>query len=351
MSNRTISGVALRGIAAAVPANKEDNAELETLSEKSRREIIDRVGIRYRHVADTDTTAADLCLASAQKLIEELRWSVSQIGLLVFVTQTPDYTVPGTATQLQEKLGLPTNAIVLDVNQGCAGYIYGMSVVCGLMKSFNIQKAILLVGDTITKMISKEDNSIRPIFADAGTASAFELDDAAPEMTFRFGSNGADFDAIHIPSGGYRSPINAKSLQKLEVSEGISRSANQLSMNGQAVFTFGLSTVAKEIKALLNESQSEASEFDYLVLHQANQFLNNAIAKKVGFTSEKTPSSLFDFGNTSCATVPVTLVSQLSNQLKNTELKLLLCGFGVGLSWGNVILTTRNLTCPEVIYL
>lgn len=350
MPDLSILGVALRGIAAAVPSGKEDNAELESLSEKSKKEIIERVGIRYRHVADTETTASDLCLASAEKLLNELSWDSADVGLLIFVTQTPDHIVPGSATQLQHKLGLPQNAIALDINQGCAGYVYGMSVVSGMMKSFGIRKALLLVGDTITKMISPTDNSIRPIFADAGSATAFELDAAAGEMHFKLGSKGADFESIHVPHGGFRFPTTDDSLKKKEISEGIVRNMCQLSMNGQAVFTFGLSTVAGEINKLLTEQGSSSEDFDLLVLHQANQFLNDAIARKVGFSKEKTPSSLFEFGNTSCATIPVTLVSQISDSLKAGKVNLLLSGFGVGLSWGNVILTTDRLVCPEMIY-
>jgi len=350
MPDLSISGVALRGIAAAVPSGKEDNAELESLSEKSKKEIIERVGIRYRHVADTETTASDLCLASTEKLLNELSWDSADVGMLVFVTQTPDHIVPGSATQLQHKLGLPQNAIALDINQGCAGYVYGMSVVSGMMKSFGIKKGLLLVGDTITKMISPTDNSIRPIFADAGSATAFELDDAVSEMHFKLGSKGADFESIHVPHGGFRFPTTDDSLKEKEISEGIVRNMCQLSMNGQAVFTFGLSTVAKEINKLLTEQGSSSEEFDFLVLHQANQFLNDAISRKVGFSKEKTPSSLLEFGNTSCATIPVTLVSQISDSLKGGKVNLLLSGFGVGLSWGNVILTTDRLVCPEMIY-
>jgi 3-oxoacyl-[acyl-carrier-protein] synthase-3 len=349
MSDISVSGIALKGIAAAVPKFREDNAELESLSERQKNEIVERVGIRYRHLADEMTTAADLCEASAKKLVTELGWDTAEVALLVFVTQTPDHLVPGTATQLQQKLGLPTNAIVLDVNQGCAGFVYGMSVIAGMMKAFQIRKALLLVGDTITKMVSREDNSIQPIFADAGSATAFELDSHAGEMLFRLGSRGADFEAIHVPHGGFRFPVNTDSLSQEKIAEGISRNKTQLNMNGQAVFTFGLSTVASEINKLLEGKNLLVDELDFLVLHQANQFLNDAIARKVGFPKEKTPSSLYDFGNTSCATIPVTLVSRLSAQLKSQKLKLMLSGFGVGLSWGNVILETEKVVCLPII--
>ena len=350
MSELSVSGVALRGVSASVPKNREDNSLLDSLDDKSKAEIIERVGIRFRHVVDDDTTAADLCQKSAEKLLKELSWNRDEIGLLVFVTQTPDHTVPGTATQLQNKLGLPQNCIALDVNQGCAGYVYGMSVVAGMMKSFGLKKGLLLVGDTITKLVSPTDNSIRLIFADAGSATAFELDDAASEMNFRLGSRGEDFKAIHIPHGGSRFPSTEQSLKPEETSEGIVRNACQLSMNGQAVFTFGLSTVSTEIRKLLEATETGVDYVDFMVLHQANQFLNDAIARKTGFSKEKTPSSLHDFGNTSCATIPATLVSQLSEELSSKPLNLLLSGFGVGLSWGNVLLTTNNVVCPELIY-
>ena len=338
------------GLAAAVPQNREDNQELSSLSDKAKKEIIQQVGIRFRHVAPQTVTASDLCEAAAVKLLVELNWQAKEVELLVFVSQTPDHIVPGSATQLQNRLGLPQHAMVMDVNQGCAGYVYGMSIVSGLMKAYQIKKALLLVGDTITKMISQEDNSIWPIFADAGSATAFELDENATEMHFKLGSKGEDFKAIHIEDGGFRSPTQPKSLVSQTVAEGIVRQKNQLSMNGQAVFTFGLSTVAKSITEMLEEQHRAAESFDYIVLHQANQLLNNSIVRKTGFRPGQAPSSLHHFGNTSCATVPVTLVSQLREQLTGKRVSLLLSGFGVGLSWANVILKTDSITCPEMIY-
>jgi 3-oxoacyl-[acyl-carrier-protein] synthase-3 len=224
-----------------------------------------------------------------------------------------------------------------------------MSVIAGMMKSFGIQKGLLLVGDTITKIISKKDNSLRPIFSDAGSASAFILNEDAPKMTFRFGSRGKDFEAIHIPHGGYRFPTSESSLKEQELEKGVIRNQNQLSMNGQAVFTFGLSTVAKSIKNTLEATNTSATEIDFVVLHQANQLLNDSIVRKTGFSPKQAPSSLYEHGNTSCATIPVTLVANLNEQLRSGKINLLLTGFGVGLSWGNVILETDQLVCPELI--
>lgn len=344
-------GVRLVGLAAAVPNEREDNLELSSLSEKARSEIVNQVGIRFRHLAPSSVTAADLCESAARPLLQKLAWNAEEVGILLFVSQTPDHVVPGSATQLQHKLGLAQSAMSLDINQGCAGYVYGMSVIVGMMKSFGIQKGLLLVGDTITKMVSSQDNSIWPIFADAGSATAFELDDAATDMQFKLGSRGEDFKAIHVSDGGFRVPVNSDSLLPEIVSEGVIRQKNQLEMNGQAVFTFGLSTVASSISDLLIEVDIQPSAFDYLVLHQANQLLNNSIVRKTGFSKEQAPSSLHDFGNTSCATIPVTLVSQLAEQLSTRQLRLMLSGFGVGLSWGNVILGTDKVAVLPMIYL
>jgi 3-oxoacyl-[acyl-carrier-protein] synthase-3 len=351
MPELSISGISIKGISVAVPSNREDNSTLDSISERSRNEILNQVGIRYRHVAEETTTAADLCFFSAEKLLEDLNWASTEIGLMVFVSQTPDYLVPGSATQLQDRLGLPTNCICLDINQGCAGYVYGLSVMSGMMRSFGIERGLLLVGDTITKIISKEDNSLRPIFADAGSATALEFDvDSDEKMVFRLGSNGSSYQAIYTEDGGFRNSLNKDSLKMKMVSEGVSRQANQLSMNGQAVFTFGLSTVASEIKELLKSQQFTELEIDYIVLHQANQLLNDSIVRKVGFDKSKAPSSLYNFGNTSCATIPITLVTQLREELITGCKTMLLSGFGVGLSWGNVILTTENIVCPKLIY-
>jgi len=283
-------------------------------------------------------------------LLEELDWKAEDIDLLIFVSQTPDHLVPGSATQLQQRLGLPEDALVLDINQGCAGYVYGLSMITGLMSAYKVSKALLLVGDTITRMVSEHDNSLRPIFADAGSATALLLDDDAADMVFKVGSKGEAYKAIHIPEGGARYPKKEVRENNTNGTSSETRRPDQLHMNGQAVFTFGLSTVASSITDILEENSCDPETIDFLVLHQANQLLNDSIVRKVGISKERAPSSLRDFGNTSCATIPVTMVSQLRKELISGRKELLLSGFGVGLSWGNVLLTTDSIACPKMIF-
>jgi len=345
----SLSNVQIAGVAAAVPANREDNSTLPNLSEKSKQELMEGTGIRYRHVAPTGTCASDLCFAAAQKLLGALNWRPEEIDVLIVVSQTPDHLLPASATQLQHRLGMRTQSMVLDLNHGCAGYVYGLSTIGAMLSAAGLKKGLLLVGDTITRTISPNDLSLKPIFADAGSATALKLNTAVPDMHFLLGSNGADYQSIYIPHGGARNPTTPASYTEEVISNSISRSPAHLSMKGHDVFTFGLTHVAKNIQALLQQTATGAEELDYLFLHQANKLLLEAIRKKVGIELTKVPSSLHDFGNTSCATIPVTMVSQQSQSLSNAKNKLVLSGFGVGLSWGSVILDTEHIVCPEMI--
>ncbi|MFT4681170.1 MAG: 3-oxoacyl-[acyl-carrier-protein] synthase-3 [Granulosicoccus sp.] len=343
------NGVSLAGIAACVPKEIEDNTLLLNIEKRTKQEIVDKVGIRYRRKARAEVCASDLCEKAAERLMQDLDWESHEIQLLIFVTQTPDHLIPGTAPTLVFRLGLNESCFAFDVNQGCSGYVNGLSIATGLMQNFGLKKGLLLVGDTITRTFSQSDMSLVPIFSDAGSATALELNDSDNAMSFLHGTVGKDYKAIHIPDGGGRNKLTAESMQLKQVSDHIKRSSADLAMNGQDVFAFGLSTVPKGIKRLLELTKTPADFIDALVLHQANQFLSDLIAKKVGVGKEKVPSSLYNFGNTSCATIPVTLVAELRNQLKNEDMKLILAGFGVGLAWSNVLLSTYKIVCPEII--
>lgn len=337
MAQFTLDGLSIKGIASCVPANRADNRDIIGIAPEKLESLIQTTGIRYRRIAPPEICASDMCVASAEKLLQELGWNPDEIDALIIVSQTPDHTIPGTATQVQQRLGLKDSTLALDINQGCAGYVYGLSVIGGLMKSAGLKKGLLLVGDTITRTISKDDFSLVPIFSDAGSATAIELDGSGSDWHFETGSSGEDYDAIYIPEGGARHPAKG--------------TANHLTMRGHAVYTFGLTTVAKSIKALMERVGANASNTDYLVFHQANQLLLDAIRKKAGFEPGQVPYSLHDYGNTSCATVPVTITSCLNAQLSEKETTLLLSGFGVGLSWANVWLTTNRICCPPMIEL
>ena len=308
------------------------------------------VGIEQRPIAKKSQTAADLCFEAAEKLIDALQWQKEEIQILVFVTQTPDYITPATAIVLQSRLNLPNSCLAFDINLGCSAYVYSLSVVSSLLSNMGFKKGLLLVGDTASKIVSLHDKSTTPIFADAGSATALEYDFLAhPDIHFNLQSDGSGKDAIIVRDGGARNPFSTNSLTIEDNGKGIARNRLQMEMNGLNVFNFTMREVVPNIKKLLEVMEKQADDFDYFVFHQANKLLNERIRKKMKLTSEKVPYSLQKYGNTSCATIPVTLVSELQKELATKKVNLILSGFGVGLSWGSVAIETDKIICLEML--
>lgn len=344
----SVPNIQLKGISAAVPKQAEDNNNFELMTEAERALFIKTVGIRYRRIAPQGVTASDLCLSAAEKLIGELNWNRGDIRILVFITQTPDYIIPNTASLLQQKLGLPKSCIAFDANLGCSGYVYGLSIIGSLLQNMPEAKALLLVGDISTSTISMQDKSTAPLFSDAGSATALEYN-AGCQIHFNLQTDGKEFDDIIIPGGGYRNQFSEKLLNYTEYEKGISRNELHMKLDGIKIFNFGLREVVPNIDALLNEKGIEKDSIDYFVFHQANLLMLESIRKKLKAAPEKVPYSLYEYGNTSSATIPVTMVARLRGALQSEKVKLLLSGFGVGLSWGSAYLETDNIVCTEMI--
>jgi len=349
MSIAIINGIKIGGLAVSVPKSTQSNFDYPFATEKERQLFVRTVGIETRRVAPVGLTASDLCVESAEKLLIEKRIDRKEIKALIFISQTPDYLIPPTATILQDKLGLPKDCIALDINLGCSGYVYGLFVISSLMKTLNVSKGLLLVGDVSTSRISPTDKSTAPIFSDAGSATILEQANKNERMYFNLANDGSGFETIAIPDGGMRNPINDNSRELITEEEGITRNRMNLRMKGVEVFNFSLREVVPNIKQLLEQLKLSVADVDYFLFHQANLLMNEAIRKKLDIVKEKVPYSLKDFGNTSCATIPVTMITQLRAQLQNENLKLLLSGFGVGLSWGSVVLNTNKITCLPLL--
>lgn len=346
----TVPNIKLSGLSACVPKNVEDNKNFSLLAENERDLFIKTVGIRYRRVAQEGVTASDLCFEAAEKLLTDLNWNREEIKILVFITQTPDYLIPNTSSILQEKLKLSKNCLAFDVNLGCSGYVYGLSIVSGLLQNMVGGKALLLVGDISTKTISMQDKSTAPLFSDAGTATALEFS-LNHYIHFNLQTDGKEFDDIIIPDGGYRNPVSEKSFEVKEYEGGILRNDLAMKLDGLKIFNFALREIAPNISSLLNEKKIEKSTIDYFVFHQANLLMLESVRKKLQVEVEKFPYSLYDYGNTSSATVPLTMLVKLRDKLTSQKLNLLLSGFGVGLSWGSAYIEIEKIVCPELIEL
>ncbi len=344
----SIPNVQIAGLSAAVPKQTADNMHCDLLSESERKMFIDTVGIRYRRIAPAHVTASDLCLAAAEKLLDQLAWNRQEISVLVFVTQTPDYIIPNTSSILQHKLGLPKSTLVFDVNLGCSGYVYGLSIIGSILQNITGGKGLLLVGDVSTHTISAKDQSTVPLFSDAGSATALQFSSGS-QLFFNLQTDGAEYDNIMVEDGGFRNKTRDSSFDLREFGKGILRSNLDMKLDGLKIFNFALREVAPNIHQLLNHYSINKESVDAYVFHQANLLMLESVRKKLKAEQAKVPYSLYDFGNTSSASVPLTLVTRLREKISSQPMNLLLSGFGVGLSWGSCVATIPPICCPELV--
>lgn len=335
--------VRIAGISAGVPKHVEftkDNPNIS--SEYNYEDFIKSTGIRSRRI-DESLTTSDLCCAAAERLIEDLKWEKSDIEVLIFVTQGPDYIAPSTACIVQDRLGLSKECYAAEIPLGCSGWVYGLSYAVSLLTSGCVKKALLMVGDARLNI-----PTIDPLVGFAGTVTALEYQEGAEGFKFHFGTDGSGYDAIIVPDGGSRNQVTPKSFD-LEDVNGKRICRLQSRMNGMDVFAFAISTAPKSMKKLAKQYDINIDEMDYCILHQANLQIDEIIRNKMKFPQEKVPMCLYDFGNTSSASIPLTMVSQLKGKIENKHAKFICCGFGIGLSWGSVVFATDNIVLSDLV--
>lgn len=342
--------VGITGMAAAVPANIVDNYNYtEHFDEEAVKEIVDKVGIKERRFTDASTTSSDLCYAAAEKLIGDMDIDRSEIDLLVFISQTPDYRMPATSVLLQDRLGLSKHTAAFDLTLGCSAFVYGLSVVYGLMQTGGFRKALLLDGETRSKVYSAKDRKTAFLFGDGGVACIIENNEEFGTSYFSLNSDGSKESYIKIEGGGYRNPSSAATLEEKVVDEhGNIRTDEHGYMKGADVFNFVLLEIPGDIKKLLEYSGTGKDSIDYFVFHQANSYMNNYLAKKLKIDAAKAPTCIEHFGNTSSVSIPLTIVTQLQGKLDGKH-KLLLSGFGVGMSWATAVIDFKDCFISDLV--
>ena len=340
MAILTFPNVGISAMAAAIPKRVIDNYRYgtDTWPADEIRKVVDKIGIRERRFVDDGTCSSDLCFAAAERLIADNHIDRSEIDLLIFVSPTPDFKMPPSSLLLQDRLGLSKSTMAFDVSMVCSAYPYGLSLAYSLMQQHTMRKALLLVGDTPSKVYSPHDRRSAYIFGDAGTASLIECGEQFGTSHFSINSDGSRGDYIKIPAGGYRMPSSVETLQERVIDDyGNRRSDEQGYMLGDDVFNFVISEIPDDIKALFSHTGENLQEMDYYVFHQANAFMNNYLAKKLRLEKEKVLSCIEKFGNTSSASVPLTIVNHFANQSIIENKKFMLCAFGVGMTWAPII--------------
>jgi len=334
-------------MAACVPPKKVFNKDLEYLIPAEEIEkTIHSIGIYEKRFAEPDVCASDLCAKAAEKLLEDNAIDRNSIDVLLFLSQTPDYKIPATAPVLQHRLGLSNRTACLDLSLGCSGYVYGLSVAFAYASMPGINRVLFLDGETFSKITSPYDKVNAPLYGDAGTATLIGKGDFEVSC-FELMSDGAGANAVLIPAGECRNPSNEHNIKVEEQEDGNKRSGHEIYMDGMEVFNFALRVVPRSIKNVMQYLDKELNTIDYLVFHQANRFMTDFFVKKLKFDSGKVPYSIDRYGNTSSASIPLTIVSELEKKLTD-EKSVVLCGFGAGLSWGTAFITFKNCNISHI---
>ncbi|MFP7214022.1 ketoacyl-ACP synthase III [Xanthomonas hortorum pv. gardneri] len=344
MPTSTLHNVRFAGMATCVPKRVVSNlTDCRPQIRSERERLVRNIGIETRRMSQPWQCFSDLAFDATQVLLETLQWKREEIDALIVVTQSPDYPIPATAIILQDRLGLSHATVAFDVNLGCSAYPFGINLLGSMIAAGGVKKGLLLVGDRSANL---ED----PIFSDSGTATALEFDQNAAPMYFDLNSDGSGYKAIILPVGGQREPVAIQHLLPYRENEKDRwPQATDLQLDGTAVLSFSTQRVPPAVEKLIAYAGVSKDDIDYFVFHQANKMINETIRKKLGLPVEKVPSTLRDFGNTSGASLPLTMTARINKELESGPNRVLLSGFGIGLSWGTCLIDIEGAVFPELI--
>lgn len=346
MATINFQGVGIKAMSACVPPGVVDNRDLGYLiPEEEIDKTINNIGIEQRRIADADVTASDLCYKAARQLMDDNGIDPASIDVLLFMSQTPDYRIPATSCLLQHRLGLPRETMCFDISLGCSGYLYALSTAFAYASMQGINRVLLLDGETFSKIVNRRDKVDWPLYGDAGTATLVEKGDYGTS-TFMLNTDGSGEDVLKVHAG-MRHPITADSCVEREREDGNIRTELEVFMDGMDVFNFAISKVPKSIKLLLQQTNRTIDDVDYLVFHQANRFMMDFFVKKLKISPKHVPYCIGKYGNTSSASVPLTIVSELAGKLDG-EHTVVMSAFGAGLSWGSAMVAMRDCKISPV---
>lgn len=346
-----IKNVVVRGVTGTVPNHPKKSAELDIFTEEDAEMFDNTVGILNRYLALDDVCASDLCYDAAERLIAGLGWEKDSIDVLVFASVTGDYKTPPTSGILQDRLGLPTSTFVVDLPMGCCGTLYAINVAGNMLSAGTAKRALLLIGDTASRMGSYKDKSRVPLFGDAGMAMALEYDSSADDIVIEMNTLGSGYQALMTPHGGYRHPIDKeKSFIEEDFGNGIIRAPKDALINGMDVFSFAITKPPISIKKMMEKYELTTDNVDYFLIHQANKLIVDRIVKKLKLPLDKTPYDLQEFGNLGGASIPMLMTYNLAGEMQARPLTLVCSAFGLGLTWGTMVLRTHAVKCLPINY-
>ena len=320
-------------VASAVPTQVVTGEDFyDRFGEEAVKKFQESTGVKQFRKTKEHQTASDLCYAAAENIIKTKEVNRDEIGALVFIAHSTDYRRPATACVLHKRLGLGKDCVAFDVSLGCSAFVYGLNVVCSMMQNSDINKALLLCGESLTKMTNPQDKSVAMLFGDGGGAILLEKTEENGEIAGILKTDGTGYKAIIAPAGGFRN-LNA-STEDFVWPDGNTRTLYNTTMQGEDVFAFTISAVPRTIKEFFEKTGTTVDDYDCLAFHQANKFISQMLCKKLKATPEKMPLCLDRFGNPSAPAIPMVMCDAYGVNNDDKVLNFLMCGFGVGLSWG-----------------
>lgn len=327
----------IKAISYYLPERIVSNEELVSeFPEWSVDKVTAKVGVNNRHIAAENETAGDMAEKAANKLFVEYGVSPKEIDFVLLCTQSPDYHLPTTACILQDRLGIPTTAGALDFNLGCSGAIYGLCLAKGLISSGTARNVLVLTAETYNKYIHPKDKGNRSIFGDGAAACLVSIEGFAEILNFALGTDGRGANNLIVKTGCSRNPLRSNSVQVDE--DGKVLSDDHLFMDGSEIFNFTLEAVPALVNQLLEKNNLSKDDIDYSIFHQANKFMLNTIRKVCVLPKDKFFIDLNETGNTVSSTVLIGLKQCMDRGVIHDDMTIMLTGFGVGYSWGGVII-------------
>jgi len=346
-------GKKISGVLAIIPKNIikfEDELDNYDFSREKMLNLKRVIGFNKRHIVDGNICTSDLCQLGLEYIIKKGLLKKEEIRAIIFISQTPDHFMPPTSSILHGKLGLGQEVICFDINQGCTGYLYGLLQSFLLLENIKKGKIVLLTGDTLSRRCSPFDRNIYPLIGDAAAVTILENTNDNKEIFLNIKSDGSRSNWLIIPAGAFRKPSSEKTRQIKILPDGNKRSEEDVFMNGSGIFIFSQTEVPLAIKELFQFAALEMNRIDYFIFHQPNRFILEKMADKLGIPKKKMPNNIVGkYGNSSSATIPVTMCDSIKNLLLNRKLNICMSGFGVGLSWGTIIMEVGPLEFCQII--
>lgn len=345
----------ITGILTVLPKNEikfEDEIDNYAFSKSQSMKLKLIMGYNKRRVVKKGTTVSDLCVHGLQHLFDNNLLNKNDIDAIVLVSQSPDYFIPGTSHVIHGRLGLKKDIVCLDISQACSGYSIGVIQAFMLLEQEEINKVVVLNGDTYSQKVSKQDRGSSPITGDAASITIVEKSTSDNVIYGAINTDGTGAEALIIPAGGFRTPSSNETSKLVTDSKGNTRSLEHLVMKGDDVFNFVQREVPPMIDNLLGRANCTKDDVDYFMFHQPNKFMLKKLADKMEIPYEKMPNNIVEnFGNSNSTSIAVNISYNLGEQLLSNSFFLCLAGFGAGLSWSSLLLEMGNLDfCKTIDY-